>query len=325
MYIYKTHKNKFTDIQRALLSSLFLIIVLFFVLLLGCNHSQSNNGGLQGSIEIDGSSTVYPISVGIAEEFTSVHGDVRVNVGISGTGGGFKRFATGETEISNASRPIKDSEADVAKENGIEFIELMVAFDGLSVVVSKDNDFVQCLTVEELKKIWEPGSSVNTWEQVRRGFPAEDIELYGPDADSGTFDYFTEEILETDGAIRQDYTPSADDNVLVQGVQGSKYGLGYFGYAYYIENRDKLNVVAVDNGSGCVAPNEATINNGTYDPLSRPLFIYVNNAELAKPHVREFVLFYLDNASEIASLVGYVALPESDYQKGIESITQLTN
>ena len=197
---------------------------------------------LSGTIEIDGSSTVFPVSEAVAEEFGKLHGDVRVNVGVSGTGGGFKRFTVGETDISDASRPIKDREAAAAKENGVEYIELKVGTDGLSVMVSPDNDFVDCLTVAELKRIWEPGSKITKWNQVRPEFPDRPMRLYGADTDSGTFDYFTEEIVGEAQASRADYTASADDNVLVQGISGDRNALGYFGYAYYAENPDKLKV-----------------------------------------------------------------------------------
>ena len=200
---------------------------------------------LSGTIEIDGSSTVFPVSEAVAEEFGKLHRDVRVNVGVSGTGGGFKRFTAGETDISDASRPIKDREAAAAKENGVEYIELKVGTDGLSVTVSPENGFVDCLTVAELKRIWEPGSKITRWNQVRPEFPDRPMRLYGADTDSGTFDYFTEEIVGEAQASRADYTASADDNVLVQGISGDRNALGYFGYAYYAENPDKLKVVAV--------------------------------------------------------------------------------
>ena len=225
---------------------------------------------LTGTIEIDGSSTVFPVSEAVAEEFNKIHGDVRVNVGVSGTGGGFKRFTVGETDISDASRPIKDKESAAAKENGVEYIELLVGTDGLSVVVSPQNDFVDCLTVAELKRIWEPGfDHRQNWSQVRSDFPDRPLRLYGADTDSGTFDYFTEEIVGEVQASRADYTASADDNVLVQGISGDRNALGYFGYAYYAENPDKLKLVAVDNGAGCVTPTPATIESGEYgSPVS---------------------------------------------------------
>lgn len=268
---------------------------------------------LSGTIEIDGSSTVFPVSEAVAEEFHKLHPDVRVNVGVSGTGGGFKRFTVGETDISDASRPIKDSEAQAAAANGIEYYPLRVAMDGLSVLVSPDNDFVECLTVEQLKAIWEPGSAVNNWNEVDPSFPDKKIVLYGPDTDSGTFDYFTEEIVGEAQASRADYTASADDNVLVQGIAGGMYSLGYFGYSYYAENTDKLKLVAVDSGNGCVTPTAETIENGIYSPLSRPLFIYVSKQSMERPEVKAFVEFYLDNAAELAQEVGYIRLGEAEY------------
>ena len=268
---------------------------------------------LSGTIEIDGSSTVFPVSEAVAEEFHKLHPDVRVNVGVSGTGGGFKRFTAGETDISDASRPIKDTEAQSAADNGVEYYPLRVAMDGLSVLVSPDNDFVECLSVEQLKAIWEPGSAVNNWNDVDPAFPDKKIVLYGPDTDSGTFDYFTEEVVGEVQASRADYTASADDNVLVQGIAGGRYSLGYFGYAYYAENADKLKLVSVDAGNGCVTPTSETIENGTYAPLSRPLFIYVSKQSLERPEVKAFVEFYLDNAAELAQEVGYIRLGEAEY------------
>ena len=268
---------------------------------------------LSGTIEIDGSSTVFPVSEAVAEEFHKLHPDVRVNVGVSGTGGGFKRFTAGETDISDASRPIKDTEAQAAADNGIEYYPLRVAMDGLSVLVSPDNDFVECLSVEQLKAIWEPGSAVSNWNDVDPAFPDKKIVLYGPDTDSGTFDYFTEEVVGEVQASRADYTASADDNVLVQGIAGGRYSLGYFGYAYYTENADKLKLVSVDSGNGCVTPTSETIENGTYAPLSRPLFIYVSKQSLERPEVKAFVEFYLDNAAELAQEVGYIRLGEAEY------------
>ena len=270
---------------------------------------------LEGTVEIDGSSTVYPISEAVAEEFNKVYPDVRVNVGVSGTGGGFKRFNIGETDISDASRPIKDpKETSVAAENGINYVELRLGTDGLSVVVSKENDFVDCLTTDELKAIWEPGSTMDNWSEVRAGFPDQKMRLYGPDTDSGTFDYFTEEIMGEAQLSRADYTASADDNVLVQGIAGDKGSLGYFGYAYYQENTEKLKLVAVDSGSGCVKPSSTTIPSGEYSPLSRPLFIYVNTDSYNnKTAVKELVDFYMINGPKLTNEVGYVASDSSVY------------
>ena len=276
---------------------------------------------LSGTIQIDGSSTVFPVTQAVAEEFRAAgNNGVQVVVAVSGTGGGFKRFVTGDTAISNASRPMKDSEAELAAENGVEYIELRVALDGLSVLVNKNNDFVTCLTVDELNKIWNPDSTLDNWNQVRDSFPDQKLSLYGPGTDSGTFDYFTDEINGEEGASRADFTPSEDDNVLVLGISGDRNSLGYFGYAYYVENTDRLNLVAVDNGAGCVEPTPATINDGSYAPLARPIFIYVNKAELERPEVKAFVEFYMNNAGELAAEVGYVALPDSIYQENLAAI-----
>lgn len=277
---------------------------------------------LGGSIEVDGSSTVFPISEAVAEEFNKVHPNVRVNVGVSGTGGGFKRFTVGETDISDASRPIKDSESEAAAANGVEYYELRVGTDGLSVMVSTQNDFVECLTVEELNMIWEPGSPVNNWSRVRSGFPDRPLRLYGPDTDSGTFDFFTEEINGEAQASRSDYTASADDNVLVQGIGGDRNALGYFGYAYYAENADKLKLVAVDNGNGCVTPTPDTILSGEYEPLTRPLFIYVNRASLERAEVRVFVEFYMQQGEELTREVGYVPVSASAYAENLRMISE---
>ena len=241
---------------------------------------------------------------------------MQANVSISGTGGGFKRFTVGETDISNASRPIKDSEAEQAQANNIEYLELTVALDGLAVMVSKENTFVDCLTVEELNMIWKPGSEVNNWNQVRSSFPDERIRLYGPDTDSGTFDYFTDEINGDEGLSRDDYTASADDNVLVQGISGDTNALGYFGYAYYAQNEDKLKVIGVDGGNGCVVPSDETVASGTYSPLARPVFIYVNTEKLnSSPQLQAFVDYYLENTGELAAQVGYTALTSYDSEK----------
>lgn len=276
---------------------------------------------LTGDIIIDGSSTVFPITEAVAEEFRMTYPDVNITIGFSGTGGGFKKFNIGETDINDASRPIKDSEAEEAKANGIEYVELMVAYDGLSVVVNKANDFVDNLTVEELNAIWKPDSTVMTWQDVRPEWPAEPIKLYGPGTDSGTFDYFTEEINGETGAIRTDFTPSEDDNVLVQGVAGDKYALGYFGFAYYEENMDKLKVVKIDGGNGPVEPTFDTIKDGSYAPLSRPLFIYVTKDALEKPQVKAFVEYYLTDGTALVAEVGYVSLEDSAYQTELAKLS----
>jgi phosphate transport system substrate-binding protein len=267
-------------------------------------------------IKIDGSSTVYPITEAVAEEFQRTKG-IKVTVGESGTGGGFKKFCRGETDISDASRPITQKEIDLCKEGGVQFIELPVAYDALTVVVNSKNDWVKQLSVAELKKIWEPNSSVKNWKQVNATFPDKTMNLYGPGTSSGTFDYFTEAVNGKSKASRKDYTPSEDDNVLVQGVAGNVGGLAYFGLAYYLENTDKLRAVPISakEGGKPVLPSEATVMDGTYQPLARPLFIYVNATSAAfKPEVKAFINFYLENAPELVKEVKYVPLPKEDYE-----------
>ncbi|HEX6309736.1 MAG TPA: PstS family phosphate ABC transporter substrate-binding protein [Longimicrobiales bacterium] len=288
----------------------------------GCGGDRAGGDGgadqMGGALEIDGSSTVYPVSQAVAEEFmVETRGDVRVTVGVSGTGGGFRRFCAGETEISNASRAIKADERELCQQNGVDPLELQVAIDGLAVVVNPQNTFVQCLTVEELRRMWEPGSTVQRWSEVRRGLPDEPLRLYGPGTNSGTFDYFTEAIVGEEDASRSDYSASEDDNVLVQGVGGDRNALGYFGYAYYIENQETLRAVGVDNGSGCVLPTNETVMSGQYAPLSRPLFIYVDRNELQRPEVAAFVRFYMENAAPLVEEVGYVPMQPQQYQENL--------
>jgi phosphate transport system substrate-binding protein len=285
-----------------------------------CGGGESSSDGLTGYVRIDGSSTVFPVTKAVAEEFQIVNQGVRVTVGISGTGGGFKKFCAGETDISDASRPIKDSEREMCAESGIEPIEVTVAYDGLAVMVNPSNDFASCMTVDELKRMWEPGSEVSRWSQVRDGWPDEEVILYGPGTDSGTFDYFTEAIVGEEDASRPDFTASEDDNVLVQGIAGDPYSLGYFGYAYYAENTDKLKLVAVDGGEGCVAPSPQTVQDVEYQPLSRPLFIYLSRTALQRPEVEAFVRYYLTNASELVPQVGYVPLDAQAYQASLAEI-----
>lgn len=266
-------------------------------------------------IKIDGSSTVYPITEAVAEEFQKAQ-KIKVTVGESGTGGGFKKFCRGETDISNASRPITQKEIDACKEAGIQYIELPVAFDALTVVVNAKNDWVKTMTVEELKKIWQPGSKIKNWKEVNSAYPDKALALYGPGTASGTFDYFTEAINGKSKASRTDYTPSEDDNVLVQGVSGNTGGMAYFGLAYYEENKDKLKAVpvAAKAGSPGVLPSAATVMDGTYQPLSRPIFIYVNATAAAfKPEVKAFVNYYLENAPALVKEVKYVPLTTEDY------------
>jgi len=268
---------------------------------------------LSGTIEIDGSSTVFPITEAVAEEFRKVHPQVRINVGISGTGGGFKRFVAGETQISDASRPISTSEKETAAKNGIEWVEMPVGVDGLSVMVNPQNTWATSMTVAELKKLWEPASAIKRWNQIRSEWPDQPINLYGPGTDSGTFDYFTEVIVGKAKSSRADFTASEDDNVLVQGIAGDKNALGYFGYAYYVENTDKLKLVAVDSGKGPVLPSKQTIDDATYTPLSRPLFIYPNKAALARPEVKEFLRFYMKEGQALVAEVGYIPMQPSVY------------
>jgi len=276
-------------------------------------------------VKVDGSSTVFPITEAVAEEFQKGSGGIKVMVGISGTAGGFKRFCRGETDVSDASRPIKASEISACKEGGVEYIELPVAYDGLAVVVSKDNDWVDHLTVKELKKIWEPDAQgvVTKWSQVRTGFPDENISLFGPGTDSGTFDYFTEAINGKSGKSRGDYTASEDDNVLVEGVSSEEGGLGYFGLAYYEANKNKLKLVSVDdendgNGSGPILPSAETVMNSTYQPLARPIFIYINAAAAKKEYIRKFVEYYLKNAAGLVEEVGYIPLQDESYDAALK-------
>lgn len=279
--------------------------------------SCGSGDGTSGQVQIDGSSTVYPITEAIAEEFRSEAPDVRVSVGVSGTGGGFKKILRGETDINNASREIKPSEAALAEENGIEYLQLSVAYDGLAVVVNPGNDWVDHFTVEELNKIWSPKSQneITHWNQIRDEWPNEELHLYGPGVASGTYDYFTEVIVGESGSSRGDFTASEDDNVLVQGVATDRYALGFFGLAYYEENQERLRLVAVDDGDGTpVRPNLQTVADNTYKPLSRPLFIYVTEESAQKESVQRFVEFYLDTAPEIAREIGYVPMPDSVYQ-----------
>ncbi|MEK6681747.1 MAG: PstS family phosphate ABC transporter substrate-binding protein [Nitrospirota bacterium] len=276
-------------------------------------------------IKIDGSSTVYPITEAVAEEFQKAKKDVKVTVGISGTGGGFKKFCRGETDISDASRPILKKEMDLCKENGIEYIELPVAYDGLAVMVNPKNTWVKSMTVAELKKIWEPDAQgkITKWNQIRSEWPDAPLKLFGAGADSGTFDYFTEAIVEKAKSSRGDFTASEDDNVLVQGIAGDKNALGFFGYAYYAENPDKLKLVAIDGGNGPVLPSEKTVMDGTYQPLSRPIFIYVNKKSISKSEIKEFVGFYLKNAPKLVKEVKYVPLPDRAYKLAQERFAKM--
>jgi phosphate transport system substrate-binding protein len=275
-------------------------------------------------VKIDGSSTVFPVTEAVAEDFQRAKkGAVKVTVGISGTGGGFKKFCRGEIDISDASRPILKKEMDDCKAAGIEYIELPVAFDALTVVVNPKNAFIKQLTVAELKKMWEPGAQgkVTRWNQVNPAWPDAPMKLFGPGADSGTFDYFTEAVVGKSKSSRGDFTASEDDNVLVQGVSRDVNGLGYFGYAYYVENKDKLKAVPIVNEKGQpVEPSMDAVLKGSYSPLARPIFIYVNTKSLAKPEVKEFVEFYMKNGGKLAKEVKYVPLPDVAYSTGLEHL-----
>ncbi|GAB2774216.1 PstS family phosphate ABC transporter substrate-binding protein [Salinimicrobium soli] len=285
---------------------------------MSCGNNKKENTKENSSISIDGSSTVYPVTEAIAEEFRAEDPDVNVTIGVSGTGGGFKKFGRGETDISNASRPIKEDEMNDARQNNIDFVELEVAYDGLAVVINPENDWVDCMTVEELKMLWSPEAQgkVTRWNQIRPEWPNEEIHLFGPGVASGTFDYFTEAIVGESGSSRGDYTASEDDNVLVQGVAGDKYGLGFFGLAYFEENQDKLDIVAVDGGEGCVEPTMETVSSGTYAPLSRPLYVYVNSSSVQNnPKVIDFINFYLNEAPTLLKDVGYVPLTSEEYKE----------
>ena len=288
------------------------------------NTDTTANTNLQinGNIQIDGSSTVYPITEAMAEEFRIGFPDVKVTVGVSGTGGGFKKFGRGEIDICNASRLIKPAEDELCKENNISYVGLSVAYDGLTIVVNPSNTWVKDITTEELKKIWEPEAqgTIKRQNQVRPEWPNQEIHLYGAGVESGTYDYFTEAIVGKSHSSRGDYTASEDDNVLVQGVSTDKNALGFFGYAYYEENKDKLKAVPVDdlkddNGKGPILPSFENIKDGSYAPLSRPLFIYVNSTAAARPEVIEFLNFYIDNAPELTKEVGYIPLTTEEYKK----------
>ncbi len=296
------------------INSLFIAGLTLIFAACGGNKSQSSEK-LSGTIKIDGSSTVYPITEAVAEEFRLDEPNVQVTIGISGTGGGFKKFGRGETDISDASRPIKQKEIDNCKENGITYQQLVVAYDGLAVLINPDNDWVDHFTIDELKKIWEPAAQgvITKWSQIREDWPDEEIHLFGPGVASGTYDYFTEAVVGESGSSRGDFTASEDDNVLVQGIAGDKYGLGFFGLAYYEENKDKLKLIPIDGGNGPVQPSIETVSNGTYSPLSRPLFIYINSSAAKKEEVQEFVHFYLENAAALSLDVGYVPLPTDKY------------
>lgn len=274
---------------------------------------------LTGSITSDGSSTVGPLTQAVAEEFIGAAPQVEISVDISGTGGGFERFCAGETDVQNASRAIAEEEIANCAANGVDWYEFEVAYDGITVVTNKENTWASCLTVDQLKQLWQKESPAVTWADLNAEWPAETVNLYGPGTDSGTFDFFVETILGEDD-IREDFQPSEDDNVLVSGVAGDVNALGYFGLAYYEANQDSLSAVGIDNGSGeCVAPSQETVRDGSYAPLSRPLYVYVSASALERPEVQEFTRFYLENAAVLAPEVGYVASPDDVYAADMEA------
>jgi phosphate transport system substrate-binding protein len=301
---------------------LYLVIVIILSLIATTHAAQL--------IKVDGSSTVYPITEAVAEEFQKVN-KTRVTVGISGTGGGFKKFCNGETDISDASRPIKPSEVELCKKNGVEYIELPVAYDGLAVIVNPKNNWIDYMTVKELKKLWEPEAQgkITKWNQIRSNWPDKEVHLFGAGVDSGTYDYFTEAIVGKEHSSRGDFTSSEDDNVLVQGVATDTFALGFFGVAYYEHNKDRLKIVAIDdendaNGKGAIIPEYDNVVKGTYQPLSRPLFIYVSKKSADRQEIKIFIDFYLKSAVQLSKEVGYIALPDAAYELGLKRFEKRT-
>jgi phosphate transport system substrate-binding protein len=287
----------------------------------GCSKKQAE------TVQVDGSSTVFPITEAVAEEFQKTAKETRVTVGISGTGGGFKKFCSGETDVADASRPIKPSEVELCKKNAVEYVELPVAYDGLTIIINPKNTWAETMTVADLKKIWEPGAQgkVMKWSDVRSEWPDKPLRLYGPGVDSGTYDYFTEAVVGKEHSSRGDYTSSEDDNVLVQGVTSDESALGFLGYAYFENSRGKLKAVKVDdgkadNGNGPIEPTLETVRTGTYQPLSRPIFIYVSKKKLERPAVEQFIAFYLDNAERLTTEVHYIPLPKRAYELAKERV-----
>lgn len=297
-------------------SSAFTVVrvLLLLSVVVGCNRRPTD-------IRIDGSSTVFPLTAAITEEFYRTHPEIRMTVGFSGTGGGMSKFARGEIDICNASRRIKPGEVELLEQNGIEFIELAVAFDGLAVIVNPQNDWSDCLTVAQLKELWRPESGVKRWSDLDSTWPEQEIILYGPGPDSGTFDYFTEAIVGKARASRADYSASEDDNVIVTGVSEDPFAIGYFGLAFYEENQNRLRLVAVDGGGGeCIRPSAETVRDGTYEPLSRSLYVYVRKSSLARAQVAEFVKFYLNTVAMVARDVGYVPVTDELHERNLDAL-----
>lgn len=288
--------------------------------------SLSSQSWAEGIVKVDGSSTVYPITEAVAEEFQlSKNGAIKVTVGISGTGGGFKKFCRGEIDIADASRPISTSEMTSCRENSVKYVELPIAYDALTVVANPQNNWVNSITIAELKKMWQPEAQgvITSWNQIRPNWPNKPLKLYGAGSDSGTFDYFTEAVVGKAKSSRGDYTASEDDNVIVQGIASDPNAIGYFGFAYYAENLGRLKAIAIDNGKGAVAPSRENVDNGTYNPLSRPIFIYVSKKGLARPEVKEFVEFYLKNAPRLVSEVKYIPLSQALYTQIQSRVNEL--
>jgi phosphate transport system substrate-binding protein len=313
---------------------LLAVLIALVALASGCGGDRDDDGeaggttgggqGLSGRIEADGSSTVGPYTTAAAERFRNVEPDVQTTVGVSGTGGGFERFCRGETDLSNASREIDEEEAALCEDAGIDYLELQVANDALTVVVNTENDWVDCLTVEQLKTIWEPGSKVDSWRDLDPSFPDEQMSLFGAGTDSGTFDYFTDAIVGEEGASRSDYSATEDDNNTVTGVSGERGGLGYFGFSYFEENQDTLKALEIDGGEGCVAPSVESAQDGTYAPLSRPLFVYVKQASLQRPEVAAFIEYMLENETEIAEASQFVPLTTEQLDKARSDLEAAT-
>jgi phosphate transport system substrate-binding protein len=327
--LVRTRNQKENGMKKFLV---FAVSGAFALGIAACGDDDDENGGgggggggdLSGTIRVDGSSTVAPLTESAAELFQAENPDVRVTVGTSGTGGGFEKFCAGETDISDASRPIKDDEeAPICKKNGVAYEEIQVANDGLAVVVNPNNDFASCLTVAQLKKIWEPKSDVKNWKDVDPSFDDLEMELFGAGTDSGTFDYFTEAINGEEGASRTDYNATEDDNVTVQGVQGSEGGIGYFGLSYAEQNPDAVKPIEVDGGDGCVAPSSETVQDGSYKPLSRPLFIYPSQKALQRAEVKAFVEFYLEHQAEITEQALFVPMTDQQLTKAQDAVAKL--
>ena len=311
----KLDKNYLVLIKQLFMKHIRVVMGFLLIAFYGCT-SGGNESDSAGTVKIDGSSTVYPITEAVAEEFRGGHPDVNVTVGLSGTGGGFKKFIRGEIDINNASRTISPEEMEGAKAENIDYVGLMIAYDGMAIIVNPANTWCKDITIAELKKIWEPAAQekIMYWNQIRPEWPKEELHLFGPGVESGTYDYFTEVIVGTSHSSRGDFTASEDDNVLVQGVSSDKFALGFFGLAYFNENKAKLKLVAVDNqkGAGPILPSIQTVKDKSYSPLGRPIYIYVTNAATKRKEVQEFVSFYLDNMGALSQEIGYVSLPAEE-------------